>query len=117
MIQKHICTLQVPMHDIQIMKWLKPVDNLNRYFPKFVFSETAFIFLALLYLLKEVSIISIFHDDAKIGAFEAIRGLINESLKVLYNITVALDGCEDSYFIDRVLSFFITETFDDPDLF
>ena len=88
------------MHNIQIMKGLKPMENLNSYFPKFVFCETTFIFLALLYLLKEISIISIFHDDAKIRTFEAIRGLINESLKILNDIAVALDGCEDSHFID-----------------
>ena len=89
MVYKYVGTFEVPVHNVQIMQGFQTVNNLNCYFPKFIFCKSGFVFLILLYFLIKVTVVGVFHYDAQIGAM--ICSLINEGLIVLDYITIVPD--------------------------
>lgn len=54
------------MENVHLMALLKPSCHLNQNFPNFILFEHRLLFLMLANALKQVPVVAVFHDDAKI---------------------------------------------------
>ena len=63
-IQKNIRRFQVPMHNLDFVHRIQPSDCLDEYLPDLTFFDIRFVFFVLANLLKDVSVVGQFHDDA-----------------------------------------------------
>ena len=91
------------------------MNDLNGNFPNFIFCKIKLFLGILLYLLKQITIVGIFHYNTQIGA--CFNGLVDKGFIVLNNIAIALETCEYPDLIDGILPFFIAQAFNDPNLF
>ena len=90
------------MHDSQIVQHLQSFDYLDEYFPDFSLLEAVAFLCVQLYLLKQISIVAVLHDNAKPKRVndlpKRVRWLINEGFFVGDNVGRP-DGSQNSDFI------------------
>jgi hypothetical protein len=86
MVEENIGTFQVSVHNVQIMQCSQPMHDLYGHFPNIILCEITFLLLIPLNLLKEVSIVSVLHDDAKVWA--RLCFLVDKRLIILDHIAI-----------------------------
>lgn len=85
------------MNNGKIMKSFQTSYNLNEIVPDLFLSKLGSLFLVFLNSLKEITIVSLFHDDAK-----AVGGVFEESLLVCDDVWV-VNGSQNSNLVDSIL--------------
>lgn len=64
-VQEDISTLQVPVHDLNFVHWVESSHNLNKDLPNLSFFDVGFVLFMVTDLLKDVSVVCQFHNNAK----------------------------------------------------
>ena len=94
------------MHDLVIMERFQPADHLDEQAPDLRLSKLCLIILMFYYLLVQISIISIPHDDA-----ERVVVFIDKYFFVGNDIWI-FDTCQDTHFVDGVRPLFFAQEID-----
>ena len=85
------------MNNGKIMKSFQTSYNLNEIVPDLLLSKLGSLFLVFFNSLKKITIVSLFHDDAK-----AVGGVFEESLLVCDDVRV-VNGSQNSNLVDSIL--------------
>ena len=83
------------------MHRLKPLYYMHKHFPDLSLLEESLRLLMILNFLKQVSIVSVLHDNA-----EGAGRVVKESFLVAYH-EFAVDRSQYSYFVQSILFFFL----------
>ena len=97
--QKNVRTFKISMQNIQSMQWVQPFSNLNHNFPNVSFLKELLTLFKLSDFLKEISAITILHDNAQINIILYKRFFVRYYIWMTY-------WSENSDFIQCIFFFF-----------
>ncbi len=85
------------MEDLQIVESLQAADHLDQYPPDLILLEVRLVLLVVHYLLVEIAIVRVVHDDAQ------VLFLLDEGLFVSHDVRVG-NGGKDSDLVESILT-------------
>ena len=103
-LQEYVSTLNISMHDIDLMHRVQPSNRLYKYLPNQPFFYICSAFLVLTDFLKNITLFGILHDYTQILIW------FQKGLTILNHIGV-LNTCQNPHFIDGIFLFFLIESF------
>lgn len=101
LVQEYIRTLNVPMEYIQFMECFESIRDLDEYLPDFLLFEERILLLVLAYFFEEIPVVCLLHYNT--------QGIICYECFFVHHYGWWFYGCDQAYFVYRILFFFVRE--------